>query len=89
MKLQNKVALVTGASRGMGMAIALLFAQEGAKVVVNYLKSQEKAAQVVAEIKKAGSEAIAIKADVSDEAQVKQMVRQAVERLGPHRKHRP
>lgn len=82
MKLQNKVALVTGASRGMGRAIALLFAQEGAKVVVNYLKSQEKAAQVVAEIKKAGSEAIAIKADVSDEAQVKQMVRQAVERLG-------
>ena len=82
MKLQNKVALVTGASRGMGRAIALLFAQEGAKVVVNYLKSQEKAAHVVAEIKKAGSEAIAIKADVSDEAQVKQMVRQAVERLG-------
>ncbi|MCD6547534.1 MAG: SDR family NAD(P)-dependent oxidoreductase, partial [Nanoarchaeota archaeon] len=53
-KLENKVALITGASRGIGRAIALLFAKEGAKVVVNYLNSKEKAEEVVNQIKEIG-----------------------------------
>ncbi len=82
MKLQNKVALITGSSRGMGKAIALLFAKEGARVVVNYIKSKEKADEVVEQIVKLGSEAIAIKADVSNESQVKEMVDEAVKKFG-------
>jgi 3-oxoacyl-[acyl-carrier protein] reductase len=54
MKLTNKVALITGAGRGIGRATALLFAQEGAKVVVNYLSSKKEAEEVVDEIRKSG-----------------------------------
>lgn len=82
MKLKNKVALVTGASRGMGKAIALLFAQEGAKVVVNYNSSKELADNVVEEIKNIGSDGIAIQADVSNEAQVKMLIDTTVETFG-------
>ncbi len=82
MKLQNKVAIITGSSRGMGKAIALLFAQEGAKVVVNYNHSQDKAEEIVNEITVLGSEAIAIKADVSNEAEVKHMVAETLKRYG-------
>lgn len=82
MKLQNKVALVTGASRGMGKAIALLFGKEGAKLIVNYKQSEERANRVAEEIRKSGIEAIAIKADVSDEKQVRSMVERAVKQFG-------
>lgn len=82
MKLQNKVALITGSSRGMGKAIALLFAKEGARVIINYKQSEKKANEVVKEIIKINSEAIAIKADISDEKQVKEMVSQAVKKFG-------
>lgn len=82
MRLENKVAIITGASSGIGKAAALLFAKEGAKVVVNYSHSQEEAAQVVAAIEVWGSEAIAIKADVSNEAEVKAMIEQTVKRFG-------
>jgi len=81
-KLENKVALITGASRGIGRAIALLFAKEGAKVVVNYLNSKEKAEEVVNQIKEIGSDAMAVKADVSKENEVKQMINKAVEKFG-------
>lgn len=64
--LQNKVAVVTGASRGIGRAIAVSIAKEGAFVVVNYNGSAQKAADVVAEIKQAGGCAEAIQCDVSD-----------------------
>lgn len=82
MKLQNKVALITGSSRGIGKAIALLFAKEGAKVIINYTKSKEKADEVVEEILKLGSEAVAVQADVSDENQVKNMINIAVKKFG-------
>lgn len=82
MRLKNKIAVVTGASRGVGRATALLLAKEGAKVVVNYLSSAEKADEVVLQIQKEGSEAIAVQCDVSDETQVKSLMNQAVEKFG-------
>src|SRR3989344_3215605 len=78
MNLKDKVALVTGASRGIGRATALELAKRGAKVVVNYLNSKVKAEEAVAEIKKVGGEALAWQADVANEAEVKKMM-QAVE----------
>ena len=69
-KLKNKVAVVTGASKGIGASIAKHFAAEGAKVVVNYASSKEGADKVVNEITENGGIAIAVQADVSNEADV-------------------
>ncbi|GAB3795257.1 glucose 1-dehydrogenase [Spirosoma humi] len=69
-RLNNKVAVVTGAAKGIGAAIAKHFAAEGAKVVVNYASSSEAAAKVVNEITDNGGIAIAVQADVSNEADV-------------------
>ncbi|MBF4517470.1 glucose 1-dehydrogenase [Flavobacterium sp. ANB] len=69
-KLKNKVAVVTGASKGIGASIAKHFAKEGAKVVVNYASSKEGADKVVKEITDNGGTAIAVQADVSKEADV-------------------
>ncbi len=82
MKFKNKVVLVTGSSRGIGRATAILFAQEGAKVIVNSSKSTKEAEKVVEAIKKIGSDAIAIQCDVSDEKQVKSMFEQASKKFG-------
>jgi 3-oxoacyl-[acyl-carrier protein] reductase len=82
MKLKNKVAIITGSSRGIGKATALLFAEEGAKIVVNYHKSEREANEIVDEIKKLGSNAIAIGCDVSDEEQVKKMINDVIKRFG-------
>ncbi len=82
MRLRNKVALITGSSRGIGKAIALLFAREGAKVIVNYCNSQEQAHNVVKKINDFGSQAIAIKCDVSKEKEVELMFKKAIKIFG-------
>ena len=74
LSLKDKVALVTGASHGLGKATALLLAEEGAKVVVNYRSSAERADEVVGEIKeKYGTEAISVFADMSKEDDIMAM----------------
>lgn len=82
MKLQNKVALITGASRGIGKAIALEFAKEGAAVIINFNKSKHAAEKVVEEISNLGSKSIAIKADISNEHEIKEMINQVVSQFG-------
>lgn len=77
-QLEGKVAIVTGASRGIGKATALALATEGAAVVVNYASSSGAADAVVAEIQGMGGQAIAAKADVSKEAEVEAMFAQAI-----------
>ncbi len=79
---QPPVALVTGASRGIGRAIAVELARSGATVVVNYARSPEAAAEVVATITAAGGKAWSIQADVAVEEQVDAMVKTVLEREG-------
>lgn len=80
--LKDKVVIVTGASRGIGETTAKLFALHGSKVVVNFFRGSADADRIVSEIKAEGAEAFAFKADVSDDAQVREMVKAAVERFG-------
>jgi len=79
--LKDQVAIITGASRGIGRAIALQLAFEGAKVVVNYASSSTAADQVVAEITTAGGEAFAIQGDVSQENQVDTLIKTTLEKF--------
>lgn len=78
----TKTAVVTGASRGIGRAIALKLAQDGANVVVNYSGSQAKAEEVVAEIKALGQQAIAVQANVADADEVKALMGAAMDAFG-------
>jgi 3-oxoacyl-[acyl-carrier protein] reductase len=82
MSLQNKVAIVTGASRGIGTHIAKALARAGAKVVVNYASSQASADQVVAEIRASGGESIAVRADVSKTSEVKALFDATIAKFG-------
>lgn len=81
-RLQGQVAIVTGASRGIGREIALLLAAEGAQVAVNYASSSTAADQVVAEIAAMGSQAIALQADVSQADQVDALIAAVMEKWG-------
>ena len=81
--LQGRVALVTGASRGIGRAIALALAESGAAVAVNFQSRAEDAEAVVAQIRSAGGRAIAIRADVSVSAEVADMAARVASELGP------
>ncbi len=82
MTLEGKVALVTGAARGIGASIAERFAEEGARVVVNYRSSKEKADALVSRVEEGGGEARALKADVSRLEEVKTLIKQTVETFG-------
>ncbi|MGM9924166.1 MAG: 3-oxoacyl-[acyl-carrier-protein] reductase [Bacillus sp. (in: firmicutes)] len=82
MKLQNQVALVTGASRGLGRAIALELAGQGASVIVNYAGNEEKAKAVVDEIKALGQQAIAVRCNVANSEEVASMVKTVLEEFG-------
>ena len=80
--LENKVAVVTGGSRGIGRAIALELAQRGARVVVNYNRNEEAASEVVSAIEAAGGQAVAVQADVSDTQQATALVKAARDSFG-------
>ena len=82
MRLENKVAVVTGSSSGIGEAIALAFAAEGAAVVVNYSRHEDAAQKVLDKIEAAGGKGLVVGADVSDPKEVEAMVQQAVGTFG-------
>ena len=81
-QLKDKVAVVTGASRGIGKAAALALASQGAKVVVNYARSSDAAEATVNEIEQAGGEAIALQADVSQSAEVDNLIKATLDKFG-------
>jgi 3-oxoacyl-[acyl-carrier protein] reductase len=81
-KLSNKVAVVTGASKGIGAAIAKSLAAEGASVVVNYASSRDGAEKVVADIAKAGGKAVAVGGDVSKAADAQAIIDAAIKHYG-------
>jgi len=82
MNLQGKVALVTGASRGIGRAIAISLAEAGADVAVNYAGNEQAAIETAEAVRACGRQAITIKADVGEAQQVEDMVKQVLEQLG-------
>src|SRR5215475_13173467 len=81
-RLEGRTAIVTGAARGIGRAIALRLAREGARVAVNYRTSEFQAKQVVEEIAAAGGEALLIQANVCDVAESRGLVRRVVDQSG-------
>jgi len=81
MKLRDRVAIITGAGSGMGRASAILFAKEGAKVIVADL-NEETGKETIEQIKNNGGEAVFVKVDVSNEDDVKKMIQTAVDHFG-------
>ncbi len=82
MKLKDKIALVTGSSRGIGRAVALAYAEEGAKVVVNYTSNEKAAKEVVEAINEMDSQAIAVKADVAKKPETERLVQAGIDQFG-------
>ena len=84
-RLEGKTALVTGASRGIGRAIALELAREGAKVAVNYQSNDAKAKEVADEITKFGGTCLLVKANLADPKEARAMVKRVAEQFTPPR----
>jgi 3-oxoacyl-[acyl-carrier protein] reductase len=82
MKLKDKIALVTGSSRGVGRAVALGFAKQGANVIVNYTSNENAANEVVAAIQSVGGKAISVKADVAQKPEAENLVNSAIDAFG-------
>jgi len=82
MLLENKVALITGSARGTGAGIARVFAREGASVIINQVEEEGNPQRVLEEIQNRGGKALFVKADITDEVQVRDMVRRAQEKFG-------
>lgn len=82
MTLKDKVVVVTGSSSGIGQAIAVRFAEEGAKVVVNYHVNEKGAEETLAKVKKVSQDGIIIKADVSKQGDVEQLFKKVVDNFG-------
>ena len=80
--LEGKVALVTGASRGIGRAIALALAEEKATVIINYNGSKERAEETLSKVRSSGADGMVVQCDVSDTAAVDAMVKEAVKTYG-------
>ena len=85
MQLAGKAAIVTGGGTGVGRATALELARQGCSVLVNYSRSRDEAERTAAEIEAAGVKAIAVQADVADDAACRTMVDAAVKAFGRHR----
>ncbi|USK70912.1 3-oxoacyl-ACP reductase [Peribacillus asahii] len=81
-ELTNKVAIVTGGSRGIGAAIAMELAKNGAKVVINYNRSAGSAEKVIESIKKIGGEAYAVQADVSNSEESENLIKETINHFG-------
>jgi len=81
-RLENKVSLITGSSRGIGRGIALTYAREGSDVVINCSSSVEAAEEVASEVKALGRRALVIQADVSNKAEVEEMVNKVIKEFG-------
>ena len=82
MRLEGKTALVTGSDQGIGKAIAIRFAQEGAKVVINYNRNAENAQQALTEVQAAGGEGFVIQADLSKISEAKRLVDESIAHYG-------
>jgi NAD(P)-dependent dehydrogenase (short-subunit alcohol dehydrogenase family) len=82
MRLKGRNAIITGSSRGIGRAIALRFAEEGANIVVNHLDAAEEGEETLAEIRSKGVEAIRVEADIGKSEDVRRLVATALERFG-------
>lgn len=80
--LKNKVVLITGASRGIGAAIAKALASHGASVIINYIQNREKAEKVLNDIKSNGGKGIVVQADVRDAGAVNRMVEEGIKKFG-------
>ena len=78
-RLKDKIAVITGASSGIGRGIAEAFAKEDADIVVNYRKSKEKAESLVEEIKQTGRRAIAVQADMGNEGDIDRLITETIE----------
>ena len=81
-RLKDKIAVITGASKGIGRGIAEAFAREGADIVVNYLKSKDRAESVVEIIQQSGRRAIAVQADMSDEDDIDRLIEKTLDEFG-------